>query len=115
MQPSEVSTFAQNVIERTKKVAFPILHIAPHYIRRTMPSAVSGCHVFIIAGPEPLSHNPKAPHLVLLACRQAASLMLSARLSVEVHPVRVDTTSVYTSARLVACACADFVVPLCLC
>jgi hypothetical protein len=98
VQPSELGALAHGVVERVKKVSFPVVHLAPHYVRRTMPSPVAGCHAFLAAGPEPVSFNPKSPQLLLLACRQASGLVLGARLAVDVHPVRVDVTSVYTGA-----------------
>jgi hypothetical protein len=96
MPLSEVGSLAANVIERSKKFNFPVIHVVPHYIRRTLPSAAAGCHLFVVAGPEPLSHNPKAPQLLLLACRGPTSI-IGPKLTVEAIPVRVDITSVYTA------------------
>lgn len=100
LQASELGSLASNVSERSKKFNFPVVHLAPHYVRRTMPSPAAGCQLFIVAGPEPLSHNPKAPQLLLLACRGAASIMMGPKLVLEVLPIRVDTTSVYTGALM---------------
>ena len=84
--------------ERSKKFGFPVVHLAPHYIRRTMPSPAAGCQLFIVAGPEPLSLNPKSPQLFLMACRGSAGIMIGPKLALEVMPIRVDTTSMYTGA-----------------
>ena len=102
MQPSELAALGASAAERTKKVNYPIVHLTPHFIRRTMPSAVAGCQLFLVAGPEPVSYNPKAPQLLLLTCRQATGIVLGSRLTVEVQSIRVDITSVYTGASCTA-------------
>ena len=98
MQPSELAALGASAAERTKKVNYPVVHLTPHFIRRTMLSAVAGCQLFLVAGPEPVSYNPKAPQLLLLTCRQATGIVLGSRLTVEVQSIRVDVTSVYTGA-----------------
>jgi hypothetical protein len=93
---ADLANVAANVMERSKKFNFPVVHLAPHYIRRTLPSAAAGCPLFVVAGPEPLSHNPKAPQLLLLACRGPSSI-IGPKLNLEVIPIKVDVISVYTA------------------
>lgn len=98
VQPSELSSLGASAAARIKKVNYPIVHLTPHFVRRTMPSAVAGCQLFLVAGPEPVSYDPDAPQLLLLTCRQATGIVLGSRLTVEVQTIKVDITSVYTGA-----------------